>query len=278
MGKPAGVDDETSHVLLQRARSGDAPALEALLERHEAQIYRFGVKMCRDTEDAKDVLQDTLLAMARGVRDFRGASSISTWLYTIARSYCIKKRRRSKYAPTQELSLETDDAALLVDPARDPEEALAGREVEQALEHAIAALAPMYREVLLLRDVEGLTAAEVAEVVGVNVVAVKSRLHRARLAVRGQVAALLGRTGVAAQARSTCPDVLTLFSRHLEDEISAEVCEEMERHIAGCDRCRAACDSLRRTLALCRTSAAAVEVPQQIQAAVKVALRQALAT
>ena len=59
------------------------------------------MKMCRDPEDAQDVLQDTLLAMARGVRDFRGASSISTWLYTIARSFCIKKRRRSKFAPEQ---------------------------------------------------------------------------------------------------------------------------------------------------------------------------------
>ena len=67
--------DET---LLAEARAGDRQALEALLERHEGQVYRFGMKMCRDPEDASDVLQDTLLAMARGVRDFRGASSLST--------------------------------------------------------------------------------------------------------------------------------------------------------------------------------------------------------
>ena len=75
--------DEADHHLLEAARSGDDLALERLLERHQAQVSRFGMKMCRDPEDAKDVLQDTLLAMARGVRDFRGASSISTWLYTI---------------------------------------------------------------------------------------------------------------------------------------------------------------------------------------------------
>jgi RNA polymerase sigma-70 factor (ECF subfamily) len=279
VGKLVRMDDESSQALLQRARSGDTRALEALLERHEAQIYRFGLKMCRDPEDAKDVLQDTLLAMARGVRDFRGASSISTWLYSIARSYCIKKRRKSKFAPTEERSLDTRTDApdgALVDAEKDPEEALAGREVEHALQESIAALEPMYREVLLLRDVEGLTAAEVAEVVGINVAAVKSRLHRARLSVREQVAARLGTGQAIAPARTTCPDVLTLFSQHLEDEISAEVCEEMERHIATCDRCRAACDSLRRTLALCRTSSAGVEVPPRIQAAVKVALRQAL--
>lgn len=275
------MGDDASQVLLQRARSGDAAALEALLERHQAQVYRFGLKMCRDPEDAKDVLQDTLLAMARGVRDFRGASSISTWLYTIARSYCIKKRRKSKYAPTQERSLDTsadDTSSPLVDPEKDPEEALAGREVEHALEEAIAALEPMYREVLLLRDVEGLTAPEVAEVLGVNVAAVKSRLHRARLSVRGQVAALLGGAPATAGPRATCPNVLELFSRHLEDEISADVCAQMEQHIAACDRCRAECDSLRQTLALCRTTAAAVEVPPQIQAAVKVALRKVLGT
>src|SRR6478609_4142201 len=113
--------------------------------------------MWRDPEDAKDVLQDTLLAMARGIRDFRGASSISTWLYTIARSHCIKKRRRSKFAPA-ERSLDTDvgvEARRLVSPARAPEEALAGKRIERALEEAIASLDPMYREVLLLRDAEG---------------------------------------------------------------------------------------------------------------------------
>src|SRR5581483_2651932 len=83
--------------LLADARAGDKQALETLLERHQAQVYRFGMKMCRNPEDAKDVLQETLLAMARSVRDFRGASSISTWLYTIARSFCIKKRKRSKF-------------------------------------------------------------------------------------------------------------------------------------------------------------------------------------
>ena len=70
--------ERSSAELLERARSGDEAALEALLERHQAQIYRFGMRMCRDPEDAKDVLQDTLLAMARGIREFRAASSVST--------------------------------------------------------------------------------------------------------------------------------------------------------------------------------------------------------
>ena len=265
--------------LLAAARAGDKQALEALLERHEPEVYRFGMKMCRDPEDAKDVLQDTLLAMARGVRDFRGASSLSTWLYTIARSACIKKRRRSKFAPEEERSLDTDAAAeakRLAAPGDDPDEALAGKQVERALEQAITALDPMYREVLLLRDVEGLTAPEVAEVLGVSVQAVKSRLHRARLTVRERVAPLLG-IEPAAPAAAGCPDVLMLFSQHLEDEISAERCAEMERHLEGCARCRGTCDSLKRTLALCHTVGPSVPVPAAVQASVRTALRGFLA-
>jgi len=130
--EPVSSDEE----LLASARAGDRAALEALLQRHQAQVYRFGVKMCRDPEDAKDVLQDTLLAMARGVRAFRGASSISTWLYTIARSYCIKKRRKSKFAPEAERSLETDvsaETARLADPVAVADEALAGKQAIPAL-------------------------------------------------------------------------------------------------------------------------------------------------
>jgi RNA polymerase sigma-70 factor, ECF subfamily len=261
--------------LLAAARAGDAGALETLLQRRQGQVYRFGMKMCRDPEDAKDVLQDTLLAVARSIRDFRGASSLSTWLYTIARSFCIKKRKRSKFAPEAERSLETSAATetkRLAEPGGAPDEALAGKQVERALDQAIAELEPMYREVLLLRDVEGLTAPEVAEVLGVTTQAVKSRLHRARLSVRERVAPLLGIETDLPGAAGTCPDVLMMFSQHLEDEISADLCAEMERHLEGCARCRGTCDTLKRSLALCRAAGGSVTVPAAVQASVKAAL------
>jgi RNA polymerase sigma-70 factor, ECF subfamily len=264
--------------LLEAARGGDRTALEELLSRHQRRVYRFGLKMCRDPEDAKDVLQDTLLAVARGVKDFRGAASVSTWLYTIARSFCIKKRRRSKFAPEQEDSLDAEpggEAARIADTARGPEESLAGRQIEAALDQAIGALAPIYREVLVLRDVEGLTAPEVAEVLGIRVEAVKSRLHRARVSVRESVAPLLGVPEPAPLAEA-CPDTVELLSRHLEGEISSSVCAEMERHLAACGRCRSRCDSLQRTLSLCR-QAPLPAVPAPVQVAVKKALRQFLA-
>jgi RNA polymerase sigma-70 factor (ECF subfamily) len=262
--------------LLEQARTGDRQALEDLLSRHQRRVYRFGLKMCRDPEDAKDVLQETLLAVARTVKDFRGASSVSTWLYTIARSFCIKKRRKSKFAPQGEGSLEALPAAEregLRDAARNPEEAAGDAEVRAALDRAIASLDPMHRETLLLRDVEGLTAPEVAEVLGLSAEAVKSRLHRARAAVRAQLAPILGAPPEAPAA--TCPDVLTLFSRRLEGDVSPELCAEMEGHLAGCGRCRGACESLKRTLALCR-AAPEPWIPEETRQSVRMALRRFL--
>ena len=89
-------DDE----LLAAARQGDSAALETLLVRYQPHLYRFGLRMCGNVEDAGDVAQESLISMARSVRDFRGDASVSSWLYTIARRFCIKKRRRSKFAPT----------------------------------------------------------------------------------------------------------------------------------------------------------------------------------
>ncbi len=264
--------------LLDRARAGDRAALETLLARHEAQVYRFGLRMCRDHEDARDVVQDTLLALARGVRDFRGASSFSTWLFTIARSFCIKRRRRSVFAPAAVHSLDsgaTLEAAAVADPARSPEELAAGREIEEALERAIAALPPNLREVLLLRDAEGLTAPEVAEILGISAQAVKSRLHRARLSVRTELAPLLG-APASPPPSPACPDVLALFSRHLEGDVTPEVCATMERHLEGCPACQGLCASLRRTLALCRTPAVGTEVPAAVQESVRSAVRALL--
>lgn len=261
--------------LIAAVQAGDRRALAALLERHEPRIYRFAMKMCGHPEDAKEVLQDTLFAAARTARDFRGASSVPTWLWTIARSFCIKRRRKSKFAPEHEESLDTgadSPSVSVVDPSRDPEEALAGRQVERALDDAIMALDPKSREVLLLRDVEGLTAPEVAQVLGISVLAVKSRLHRARVAVRERVAPLLGFDDSKPAAPGTCPDVVTLLSQHLEDEISADTCAAMEKHLESCDRCQDACESLRRVLRMCRTSAAPV-IPSALQESVKVALK-----
>ena len=266
MREPAAEGTEAD--LLEAARAGSGEALEALLERHEARLYRFARRLCRHREDAEDVLQESLLAAARGLPGFRGASSLGTWLYTIARSFCIKKRRRSVFAPT-EVSLDTEASAAargLADPARRPDDALEASRLEAALEGAIAGLDRPYREVLLLRDVEGLSAAEVARVTGLSVAAVKTRLHRARGRLREALAPLMAPRGEAAATPPArpCPDVVRLFSRHLEGDVSARTCASMEKHLAACPRCEAACDGLKEVLRLCRT-APEPEVPAEVQ-------------
>jgi RNA polymerase sigma-70 factor (ECF subfamily) len=263
--------------LLAAARAGNAAALETLLVRYQPRVYRFGVKMCGNAEDAGDVVQDTLLAMARSVREFRGDSSVATWLYTIARRFCVRNRRRGKFAPAREDSLDAlgpHDSQRLADPAPSPEQQAAGREIEDVLTQAIRCLEPAQREVLLLRDVEGLTAPEVARVLGISVQAVKSRLHRARRAVREQVAPAVGATP--AGSSTSCPDVVSLLSQHLEGDIAPEVCARMESHVAQCERCRDVCESLKRTLAQCRAVPAAT-VPATVANRVREAIRDYLA-
>ena len=265
-------------VLVARAKGGDAAALDALVRRYQPRIYRFGMKMCRDPAAAEDVVQETLLAMVRTLRGFRGEASVSTWLYTIARSFCIKKRRRPRSAPVAVRSLETDRpaaSASLPDASPAPDRLIEEHETRRVLEGALASLSAPHREVIVLRDVEGLSAGEVAEVTGLSVDAVKSRLHRARAVLRARLAPVLGAPPEGRPAAPGCPDIVSLFSRHLEGEIDGTACAEMERHIAACDACRSACDSLKATLRVCR-SVPEPEVPARLQESVRHALRDIL--
>ena len=268
------TDDE----LLTAARRGDRAALEALLVRYQPHLYRFGLRMCGNVEDAGDVAQESLISMARSFENFRGDSSVSSWLYTIARRFCIKKRRRSKFAPAREESLDApgnDAVQRLADRGPSPERQATNREIATVLTQAIDALDPAYREVLVLRDIEGLSAPEVAKVLGVSVGAVKSRLHRARLGVRQTVAPMLSGPGAGSPRGATCPDVLTLFSQHLEGDIDPSVCATMEAHLAQCRHCSDACESLKRTLAVCR-ELPTPDVPASIETSIRAAIQKTL--
>jgi RNA polymerase sigma-70 factor (ECF subfamily) len=268
------VSEETLNAegaLLAAARRGDRDALEVLLEKYQRRVFGFGLRMCGDVEDARDVLQDTMLAATRTMQDFRGVSSLSTWLYTIARSFCIKKRRKSRFAPPAETAFDREVARLpSATPA--PDEMVDRQQTKQALLAALGALEPDSREVLILRDVEGLTAPEVAAVTGLSPQAVKSRLHRARLAVREHLTRVMDEHFPAPSPG--CPDVLAAYSKKLEGDIDATVCAELEQHISGCAPCERACDSLKRTLALCQ-AAGSEPVPAAVQTSVRAALRAA---
>lgn len=257
--------------LLSAIQAGDRDALSALLQRYAPTVHRFSLRMCHNPEDASDVLQDTLLAAARGVKDFRGGSSLPTWLFAIARSFCIKNRRRAR-AEAASTCADEEAVMQIASPLPSPDQAASDHEIGAALERTIAELEPAHREVLLLRDVEGLTAPEVADVLGISTEAVKSRLHRARVAVKDKLSPLL--LPDAAARDPQCPDVLPMLSRYLEGEIGPAACAEMDRHVASCARCRADCDSLRRVLSLCKKEAQSGSVPPDVQLAVQKALRE----
>jgi RNA polymerase sigma-70 factor (ECF subfamily) len=111
----------------------------------------------------------------------------------------------------------------------------------------------------------------VAKVLGISVDAVKSRLHRARVAVRRELVPIVGGPAAGSPRPRQCPDVLTLFSQHLEGEIDPSVCATMERHLAQCHHCSDACESLKRTLAICR-QLPTPDVPASLATSVKAAI------
>lgn len=173
-----------------------AKNFDTLYKDHVDLMYRFAHRLCGEPEAAKDLVQDTFLNAYRGIDRFRGDAQISTWLYTIASRACLRMRRRRKGAPERELSLEefipsSDGEFHLQIPidGRDPEAALQNKQLREALDAAINRLPKKYKMVLVLRDMEGLSAKEVGAIMGLNERAVKSRLHRARLFVRRELSA-----------------------------------------------------------------------------------------
>ena len=253
--------DASETELIAAARTGDRRAVDELLARYERPIYRFGLRMCGDEESAREVLQETMLAAFKNLGGFRAEASLSTWLYQIARSFCIKQRRGVR--PAEPLDAE------LADRAPGPDVQAHARQIGEALAAAIATLPPDQREVLVLRDVEGLSAPEAAEIVGIEVGALKSRLHRARMALRAQLAGAVGGGGEA------CPELAQELTAYAASEIDQATCEKIEQHLAGCPRCTGACDALKRTVSLCK-SIPGDAVPAPVRTAVRGAIRDAI--
>lgn len=252
---------ESDTELLAAAQTGDRRAIEELLARYQERIYRFGLRMCGDEDSAREVLQETMIAAFRNLPGFRGEASLSTWLYQIARSFCIKERRGVR--PMTAIDVRLPDQA----PA--PDVQAHAREIGRALVAAIKALPAEQREVLVLRDVEGLSAEEAADVVGIEVGALKSRLHRARMALRRELA------GVVAAEPEPCPELATELSSYAAAEIDQATCVKIEQHLANCPRCTGACDALKRTVSMCR-SIPGDAVPAPVRAAVRSAILDAI--
>ncbi|MCI0370977.1 MAG: sigma-70 family RNA polymerase sigma factor [candidate division NC10 bacterium] len=181
--------------LVERLKRGDEAAFTALLRRHQAKVYRLAMNMTRNPQDAEEVTQDVFLAVYRKIGGFDGRAAFSTWLYRVASNAALMKLRGRRGGP--HLSIEEEGPAFTPDghharPVADwselPEDRLLSGERRRVLEQAIETLPPDYRAAVVLRDIEGLSNQEVAEILGATVLAVKSRLHRARLTLRERLA------------------------------------------------------------------------------------------
>ncbi|WIG97817.1 sigma-70 family RNA polymerase sigma factor [Myxococcus sp. SDU36] len=267
------MSTRTDEQLMEAVRAGDDKALDEVLARHEKQVYRFGLRMCGSEEDAMEVLQETLFSAFRGLHAFRGDAALSTWLYQVARTHCFRLRRRRVGAPEDFQPLDAPSATHVAAAEATPDMLSHARQMGEVLQAAILALPEAHREVLILRDVEGLTAEEAASVVGIEVRALKSRLHRARLQMREHLATLLGE-GAHGQ-RAGCPELAQELSEFAAEEVDQAACVRLEDHLSRCPRCSEACDALKRTVSLCRRIPGD-EVPAPVRAAVRQALSRAL--
>ena len=180
--------------LIRAINSGQFDRFPDLVKRYEQKLYNFSLRMCRDAADAEDTVQETFLNVFRYLKDFRYETKFKNWLYRVAASTCIKKRRKSKFAPQRELSLdeflprdETEVPDQVPRWALMPLDKLLSDELADKINAAIFTLPEKYRLVIVLRDIEGFSTAETAQILNLSDANVKVRLHRARLFLRDKL-------------------------------------------------------------------------------------------
>jgi RNA polymerase sigma-70 factor (ECF subfamily) len=192
--------DLTDQTLVEKINTGDYQAFESLVNRYESKVYRLSIRMLRNQEDAEDALQETFLQVYRGLKSFEGRSTFSTWLFRLATNVCLMKIRHRATEPAKFLPIEdylprheAGEHPQMIDWSDRPEEALLSKESREKMLGALEKLPPDYRAAFILRDMEGFSNAETGEALGISVAAVKSRLHRARLTLRGLLSSYFGK-------------------------------------------------------------------------------------
>lgn len=191
----ASPDRAQYAALVRDAAGGDRDAMERLLIRAQEVAYRFSLLVCGHPEDAEEVMQEALLKTYEHVRDIRKPDAFRTWLYQTVRNGCLMKRRRRVDEPLRLLSLEQGTAGEdgtsrpidVEDRARSADQQLMDAWVGERLRRALAALPGPFRAIVVLREIEGLSTREVAQVTGLSEANVKARLHRARVMLRNQL-------------------------------------------------------------------------------------------
>lgn len=184
--------------LVERLKRRDEKAFRAFVAAYQRPVYALVYRMLGDEEEARDLSQEVFVSVFRAIGSFRGESRLSTWLFRIVTNHCRNRQKylgrrqhgkRQPYEETEENAAMTGgDATVLGERPPRPDREVEGRRLETALQRAIAALDPEQRELVVLRDIQGLTYEDIQRVTGLPEGTVKSRLHRARLALKEAIA------------------------------------------------------------------------------------------
>ena len=258
--------------LLQK---GDELALEQALTLLQNTVFSFSMRVCGQRQDAEDTMQEVLLKSVPHLAKFDSPKALVVWLYKVAKNRCLMSRRRSKFAPNRELSLEElmpdrrELEKLSSESGINPERFAIRSEEAGRLREAIQKLPAHYRIVLVLRDMEGLTDEDVAEITGLRAGTVRVRLHRARLFVRKELMkawkprAVHSTASVAPHDTSPeepnparCKAMFAELSNYLDEQLDDSLCDELEKHLDGCGPCKVFLASLEATIEQCRKSPA----------------------
>jgi RNA polymerase sigma-70 factor, ECF subfamily len=254
--------------VVQLIQRNDTQSLEEALALLQNTVFSFSMRVCGQRQDAEDTMQEVLLRSIPNLPQFSSPKALTVWLYKVAKTRCLMSRRKSKFARKQALSLEElmpdrrELEKLTGGAAGTPETVLLRRENEQRLRAAIQKLPREYRLVLVLHDMEELSNSDVAEITGLREGTIRVRLHRARLFVRKELAkhvragrSLKTATKDFVQPRQRgCKQMFAELSDYLDDQLDDALCEELEKHMDGCQPCQAFLASLEESIQLCRAA------------------------
>ncbi len=252
----------------------DTQALEQALELLQGTVFSFSMKVCGQREDAEDTMQEVLVKAIPYLPKFESPRALLVWLFKVAKNRCLMSRRKSKFAPKQDLSLDElmPDRRELANLAKEapvnPESLAIRSQQARRLRAVIQELPPQYRIILVLRDMEGLTDEEVGDITGLRPGNVRVRLHRARLFVRQKLArqndkpSAPKKTALRFQAASatserrpaSCKALFAQLSNYLDEQLDDSLCEKLEQHLDGCEPCKAFLVSLESTIQQLRTA------------------------
>lgn len=257
--------------VLQLIQRKDPKSLEEALALLQSTVFSFSMKVCGQRQDAEDTMQEVLLKSVPYLPKFDSPKALMVWLYKVAKNRCLMSRRKSKFAPKQDLSLEElmpdrqEMQRLSGNPDATPETSLLRRENAKRLREAVQKLPTEYRLILVLRDMEELSDEDVAEITGLRPGTIRVRLHRARLFVRKelakqefrglqrQTAKPVGEIRHPAQPRQRhCKEMFAELSNYLDEKLDDSLCEGLEKHMEGCEPCKAFLVSLEKSIQMCR--------------------------